>query len=171
VLLCGIAVLAVLGARVLRPQGIRLQDGTYLRVLATTTGPQHHFATGRRYERAPYRWLPSMLRDRLGWRASASAVQVTDADSLMVWFAIHVPGTTNPPPRLFRSVDLIGPSGNLMSIGAQSPVTLADGTRAGLVLFPGLHAAPEGARLRFRHGTGTGLVMETAMPNPSRGTR
>ncbi|MBN8248324.1 MAG: hypothetical protein J0L84_12895 [Verrucomicrobia bacterium] len=156
--------MVLLVARALRPQGVRLDDGTYLRLLAVTTGPQHQFSTGLRYESAPYRWLPARLRDRMGWRPRASVVQVTDADSLMVWYSLFIPGTTTPPSRLFRSVDLIGPTGDRIAAGAQSRVLLTDGSGAGLVLFPGLAAVPEGARLRFQAGTTVAVATPTLNP-------
>lgn len=168
---CGVAMLLLLAMRVARPQGIALGDGAYLRLLAVTTGPQHQFSTGRRYESAPYRWLPASLRDRFGWRRRASVVQVADADSLMVWYSMFVPGATPPPSRLLRSVDLIGPGGERIAVGAQSRVLLDDGSAAGLVLFPGIAAVPAGARLRMVSGSGGEPAVTLAIPEPGTAAR
>ncbi len=147
----------------LQPAGVRLADGTYLRVLAATAGPNHVFALGERFERRPFIWLPPALRDRLGWRGYAATVSVADSASVMLWFTSYAPATHSLKPRTFTRIELVDANGDVLSVAAQAPVLLAH-SEAGLLLFPGVTNFPDGTRLRFRYGPAPGTVTEVKPP-------
>lgn len=147
----------------LRPAGVRLADGTYLRVLAATVGPNHAFSTGAWSGRRPFVWLPLALRDRLGWRHYSLTVPVADSNSVMLWLASYSPATRSLKPRTFTTVELVDAEGNVLSQGAQASVPIPS-REAGLVLLPGVTNFPAGSRLRFRHGPAPGWVTELDSP-------
>lgn len=147
----------------IRPSGVRLADGTYLRLLAATVGPNHVFTSGERFERQPFVLLPLWLRDRLGWRGYAATVSVADPASMMLWFTSYSPETRSLKPRTFTRIELVAGNGDILSVAGQAPVLLAHG-ETGLVLFPGVTNFPAGSRLRFRYGPAPGAVTEVNPP-------
>lgn len=157
------AVFALAVGLALRPAGVRLADGTYLRVLAVTVGPNHVFSTGERFERRPLVWLPLVLRDRLGWRHYSLNLPVADSASVMLWLASYSPATRSLKPRTFTAVELVDAEGNVLSQGAQAAVPVPS-REAGLVLLPGVTNFPAGSRLRFRYGPAPGAVTDVEPP-------
>lgn len=135
----------------LRPAGTRLADGTYLRVLAVTSGPNHSFATGERYSRRPFIWLPTPLLNRLDWRSHGASVQMEDAASTLVWFTSYDPGEGRLKPRTFNRVELVSADGIVLAVAAQAPFQVA-GRQVGLLFFPGLTNLPPDSRLRLYRG-------------------
>jgi hypothetical protein len=135
----------------LRPAGTRLTDGTYLRVLAVTSGPNHSFATGERYSRRPFIWLPTPLLNRLDWRSHGASVWVEDAASTLVWFTSYDPREDRLKPRTFNRVELVAADGTVLTVAAQAPFQVA-GRQVGLLFFPGLTNLPPDSRLRLYRG-------------------
>jgi hypothetical protein len=153
----------LLASLAVRPAGVRLADGTYLRVLAATVGPNHSFSTGAWFVRRPLVWLPLPLRDRLGWRGYSLNLTVADSASVMLWLASYSPATRSLKPRTFTAVELVDAEGNVLSQGAQAAVPVPS-REAGLVLLPGVTHFPTGSRLRFRYGPPPGWVTELDSP-------
>ena len=145
--------------------GLRLQDGSRLRILGIGRGPGGAVEFPRSYARPPFTWIPPTLRQRFGLFPMNLALTIRDTapDAVFVWFTRDGLKAGKGHPRLFFYVEVVDASGQVIGEAAQTPFEMAE-IKGGVLWVRHPPADGSAFQLRLHGGNPLRVLGELTVP-------
>jgi hypothetical protein len=160
----GLAVVLLAGLSLRQSVGVRLADGTRLRVLGQARGSNPVLEYPAEYTRPPVAWIPRIWRERLHLHTWTLAAGIDpNPDAVFVWFVRYDGRVGETRSRLFSRVEVVDNSGRVLEEAAQTPLDSQAGKR-GIILVPHPPADEAGFTLRLFGGEPAGWMEEIRVP-------